>query len=65
MEPNLAITLEGNHLGQVTATISITPDHLSQSHRFVIGLDQTWIGQAATACNDILRRFPIRGQMPG
>ena len=61
MEPNLDVALEGNKLGQVTATISITPDHLYQSHRFVFDLDQTWIGQAADSCDAILKRFPIKG----
>src|SRR5262245_13745695 len=40
MEPNLIVAILGNRLGQATATIMVTPDHMTQSHKFIFSIDQ-------------------------
>jgi hypothetical protein len=60
IEPNLGITFTGNGLGHIAANISITPDHLTQTHQFTFALDQTYVRPLIAACKDILARYPIR-----
>jgi hypothetical protein len=60
LEPNLDIKIRGR-LGQATATIKITPDHLSQSHQFSFSFDQTYFKSLIAACRRILAKYPIRG----
>jgi hypothetical protein len=64
IEPNLDVSLQGDHIGHVTATISITPDHMTQTHKFIFKIDQTYLGPILASCNDVLTRFPIRGAVP-
>jgi hypothetical protein len=43
IEPNLRMILATNALGHVSGEISITPDHLTQSHNFSFDIDQTFL----------------------
>jgi hypothetical protein len=61
MEPNLGVTIRSESLGHMTATISITPDHMRQSHSFIFELDQSYLKSVLTGCKSILSRFPPRG----
>ena len=61
MEPNLRVTIRGESLGHATATIAISPDHMTQSHEFIFRIDQSYLKPAVSALNDILSRFPLRG----
>jgi len=63
-EPNLRLTFEGSHTGHADVQVEITPDHMLENHRFNVSLDQTSYAPIIRGCNDILRRFPIRGS-PG
>lgn len=65
LEPNLSVSLRGSKLGHVTATVAITPDHMSQSHKFTFEMDQTFLGPILASCQEILRRFPIRDKPAG
>jgi hypothetical protein len=61
IEPQLQITLVGDHLGHVFATVKLTPDQVSQSHEFLFETDQTWLTPLLASCDGLLARFPIRG----
>ena len=63
MEPALSAKLTCKSLGRVEVVVEITPDHLSQAHRFVFELDQTYLGPIILACNRLLARFPLRGHI--
>jgi hypothetical protein len=60
-EPHLDITLRGDARGHVTATVKITPDHMTQSHRFIFEFDQTYLKPLIADCRRILADYPIRG----
>ncbi len=63
MEPNLTIDVECGKLGQVLATVFITPNHLTQKHTFEFELNQTHLGPLLASCRNVLSRFPIRGNV--
>jgi hypothetical protein len=58
-EPNLVSTLSAaDRLGHIGLSVEITPDHMSQSHRFHFELDQTFLFDIACQCDAIVDRFP-------
>lgn len=61
MEPNLNVELESTGSGHVTVRISITPDHLTQSHAYTEELDQTFLPPIIAGCRAILAKYPVRG----
>ncbi len=62
LEPELRVTLEPtDNLGHVSAHVEITPDHLSQEHRFVFEIDQSYLPDIIRACLKIVQEYPIRG----
>ena len=61
-EPNLKVALRAGSLGQIGGQVEITPDQLSESHRFDFGFDQTYLPRLIAACEAILERFPVIGQ---
>jgi hypothetical protein len=60
MEPNLQIVTRGDALGHVEVEITITPDHMTQSHLFKFDLDQTFLGPLLNECRNLLSRWPVR-----
>ena len=63
IEPELAVTLTAERLGHMTTVVAITPDHLSQVHRFTFALDQSYLLQVIDSCRTILRQYPMKGQL--
>lgn len=61
MEPELAVTLKGASLGAVEMQVEITPDHLTQEHKFTFSIDQSYLDPLSTQCARLLQAFPIRG----
>jgi hypothetical protein len=61
-EPNLKVTLSADKRGGVPGQIEITADHLSESHRFEIGIDQSYLPALVASCDAILERFPVIGR---
>ena len=59
LEPELKITFAIQSRGQIEATVEITPDHLTQRHRFVVHADQSYLPALIASCDDILTRFPV------
>jgi hypothetical protein len=62
MEPNLEIAIQGGASGHVEANIMITPDHMTQSHKFKFDLDQSYLGPVLDGCKSVLSRWPVRFQ---
>ena len=60
-EPNVRVILESRgRTGHVAVTVHITPDHMSQEHRFEFTIDQTWLPPLIAQCEAILNRYPVR-----
>ena len=64
IEPNLHATVSLGSRGSGTLTIKITPDHMTQAHKFTLEIDQTFLPEAVNALRKILERYPIRGTSP-
>jgi hypothetical protein len=62
MEPELSVTLNAEGLGRMTMVVNITPDHVSQAHRFTFAIDQSFLPQVLRSCRTILQQYPITGQ---
>jgi hypothetical protein len=60
LEPNLAVELTAETGGHINVEVAITPDHLSESHKFTDRFDQTYLPGVIAACKSILDRFPVR-----
>ncbi len=61
-EPFLNITLHADRLGRIDGQIEITPDPYTELHRFNVSLDQSYLPALITACDALLKRFPVVGQ---
>jgi hypothetical protein len=59
--PALNVKVICGRLGHVEVTVAITPDQVTQLHRLVFGIDQTYLAGALAGCRRILERFPIKG----
>lgn len=60
IEPNLGVELIVETGGHIKVQLSITPDQMTESHRFTDGFDQTYLPPIIAGCRDILAKFPIR-----
>ena len=61
-EPELRVSLEtADPLGHVRGQVEITPDHLTQTHRFEFEVDQSYLPGIIEQCSAIVREYPIRG----
>jgi len=61
MEPNLRVEMKGNGRGQVEVEVAITPDQLTETHRYHEEIDQTYLPPVLEACRAILSKYPIKG----
>lgn len=61
MEPEIGVTLKVRSLGAVEMEVQITPDHLTQEHRFTFAIDQSYLQTLSAQCVRLLNDFPIRG----
>lgn len=59
IEPNLAVELLAETGGRIRVKLSITPDHMVESHSFEEEIDQTYIPPIIGSCQAILAQFPI------
>jgi len=66
LEPEINVVLEAtDSAGHIVARVEITPDHLSQQHRFDFTIDQSYLPEIITQCSGIVRAYPIRGHEDG
>jgi glutathione S-transferase len=58
-EPALSVVFAASdRSGHVSMIVEITPDHLTQAHRFEFDLDQSYLPAVARQCRTLLARFP-------
>ena len=62
IEPMLSAKVEIGVRGEVTVTVEITPDHLTQRHWFEFSIDQSYLTETLSGCRRLLARIPIRGE---
>jgi hypothetical protein len=62
MEPEFTVTLTAQGRGHITMVVRLTPDHLSQAHRFTFALDQSDVPLVIASCRTLLQQYPIKGQ---
>lgn len=60
MEPELGVKLTAGLLGAVEMEVEITPDNLTQEHKFVFKIDQSYLDPLSSQCARVLGAFPIR-----
>jgi hypothetical protein len=61
MEPEIALALKMQSLGAIELQVQITPDHLTQEHRFTFSIDRSYLARFSSQCARLLSDFPIRG----
>jgi hypothetical protein len=61
-EPELVACLEASDtLGHIKLTVDITPDHMTQQHRFEFeDLDQSYLPGVLSMCEGILTAYPTK-----
>lgn len=60
LEPNLGVVLQTQTGGHIRVKISITPDHMTESHTYTDGFDQTDLPPIIEGCKAIFGKFPLR-----
>jgi hypothetical protein len=65
-EPNLLVSLRSSdRLGHILMCVEITPDHMTQEHRFDFEIDQSYLPSLMAQCRSIIAEYPIRGEVGG
>jgi hypothetical protein len=65
LEPNLAVSLTGSSRGRLRIDVRITPDSMTQEHRFFFDADVAYLAGPIEQCREILRRFPAVDRVSG
>ncbi|MES2354658.1 MAG: hypothetical protein V4568_09715 [Pseudomonadota bacterium] len=60
IEPNLGVELIAETGGHIKVQLSITPDHMTESHSFEEEFDQSYLPPIIASCRAILAKFPVR-----
>lgn len=60
LEPFLAVELNALTNGHIGVTLSVTPDHFSETHEYKDAMDQSYLPGIINSCRSVLERFPIR-----
>jgi hypothetical protein len=63
IEPTLNMAFKMGTLGSIEFDLSLTPDHMNQSHRFTFALDQSYLPAAIQQCKNILLSYPIKDDL--
>jgi hypothetical protein len=61
LEPMLRIKVTCAKRGDVEVTVEITPDPLTQAHRFTFMIDQSYLASTLAGLERLLERFPVKG----
>ena len=60
IEPELSVKLRAETLGLISMEVAITPDHLTQQHRFRFEVDQSYLAELINGCRQVLAKYPIK-----
>jgi hypothetical protein len=63
LEPNLVVGLTGNSKGRLRIDVRVTPDSLTQEHRFFFDAGLGYLSGPIVQCREILGRFPAVGRV--
>lgn len=63
LEPYIDAKITCDALGHLSVVIEATPDPMTQTHRFELALDQSYLPGLIAQCAQILRDFPIKGNL--
>ena len=61
LEPYIDAKITCDALGHLSVVIEATPDPMTQTHRFELELDQSYLPPLIAQCGDILKDYPVRG----
>ncbi len=61
IEPEFKVKLKAESLGQITMDVEISPNQLTQQHRFEFELDQSYLNGVIESCRKTLTEFPLAG----
>jgi hypothetical protein len=61
IEPELHLTMTVQSLGHIAVRLSITPDHLNQTHTFEFGVDQSYLPSVLSSLDRVLSDYPVVG----
>jgi hypothetical protein len=65
-EPNLLLHLRPlDKRGHNLMHVEITPDHMTQQHRFDFEIDQSYLPSLVAQCKAVIAEYPIRGNAGG
>jgi hypothetical protein len=65
IEPELFVSMEvSDSLGHLKVSVSITPDHLRQQHKFDFELDQSFLPSMIQECQSVLSNFGLKVEGP-
>jgi hypothetical protein len=60
-EPELCVTIQrADRRGHFWLEVSITSDHLAQTHKMGFEIDQSYLPGIIRACSRILDEYPVR-----
>jgi hypothetical protein len=62
LEPNLVVGLTGNSKGRLRIDVRITPDPMTQEHRFFFDAGIGYLPGPIAQCREILGRFPAAAE---
>ena len=60
MEPELNLRLKMSERGQIKMEVTISHDHLAQTHWFKFDVDQSYLPKLIRDCADVLTKYPIK-----
>jgi hypothetical protein len=65
LEPNLVVSLTASSRGRLRIDVRVTPDSMTQEHRFFFDADIAYLSGPIDQCREILGRFPAVERVPG
>lgn len=60
MEPYISVELLASTNGHIGVKLSVTPDHIKETHEYEDEIDQSYLPAIISSCQAILAKFPIR-----
>ena len=65
-EPNLLVSIRSSdRIGHMIMRVEITPEHMTQQHKFEFEIDQSYLPSLITHCRAIIAEYPVRGEGVG
>lgn len=60
MEPYISVEFSGSARGHIGVNLSVTPDHIKETHDYEDEIDQSYLPAIISSCQAILVKYPIR-----